>query len=134
MVTLKIRFAGFETYTRQQKCTAPTRDERDILKTAWRLFERGDLPDKPVRMTIDDDGNLYVVNFNSGFMQRITPDGVKLEDGWERSFDILVYATGFDAITGAYDRIDISGVGGQKLRDKRSPYREVVGFPDLQAD
>jgi sugar lactone lactonase YvrE len=29
----------------------------------------------PNGLTIDDDGNLYVVNFNSGFMQRITPDG-----------------------------------------------------------
>ena len=33
-------------------------------------------------------------------------------------FDIIVYATGFDAVTGAYDRIDIRGVGGQTLRDK----------------
>jgi sugar lactone lactonase YvrE len=29
----------------------------------------------PNGLTIDDDGNLYVVNFNSGFMQRITPGG-----------------------------------------------------------
>ena len=32
--------------------------------------------------------------------------------------DIIVYATGFDAVTGAYDRIDIRGVGGQSLREK----------------
>ena len=29
----------------------------------------------PNGLTIDDDGNLYVVNFSSGFMQRITPTG-----------------------------------------------------------
>ena len=50
VVTLKIRFAGFDTYTRQHKCTTPTDDERDMLKTAWRLFLDGKLPDKPVRL------------------------------------------------------------------------------------
>ncbi len=50
VVTLKIRFEGFETCTRQYKCTTPTCDEREILKTAWRLFLDGKLPNKPVRL------------------------------------------------------------------------------------
>jgi DNA polymerase-4 len=50
VVTLKIRFEGFETHTRQHKRPAPTNDERDILKTAWQLFRAGDLPKKPVRL------------------------------------------------------------------------------------
>jgi len=50
VVTLKIRFEGFETCTRQHKRTTPTRDEREMLKTAWRLFLDGKLPDKPVRL------------------------------------------------------------------------------------
>ena len=50
VVTLKIRFEGFETCTRQYKRTTPTCDERDMLKTAWRLFLDGKLPDKPVRL------------------------------------------------------------------------------------
>jgi DNA polymerase-4 len=50
VVTLKIRFEGFETYTRQYKRTSRTDDERDMLKTAWRLFLEGKLPDKPVRL------------------------------------------------------------------------------------
>ena len=50
IVTLKIRFEGFETCTRQYKHTAPTCDERDMLRTAWRLFLNGRLPDKPVRL------------------------------------------------------------------------------------
>jgi DNA polymerase-4 len=50
VVTLKIRFAGFDTHTRQYKRTTPTCDERDMLKTAWRLFLEGRLPDKPVRL------------------------------------------------------------------------------------
>lgn len=50
VVTLKIRFAGFETCTRQFKHTTPTCDERDMLKIAWQLFLNGKLPDKPVRL------------------------------------------------------------------------------------
>jgi DNA polymerase-4 len=50
VVTLKIRFEGFETCTRQHRQPAPTCDERDMLKTAWRLFLQGRLPDKPVRL------------------------------------------------------------------------------------
>ena len=50
VVTLKIRFAGFETCTRQHTRTTPTCDEREMLKTAWQLFLDGKLPDKPVRL------------------------------------------------------------------------------------
>ena len=50
VVTLKIRFEGFETYTRQNTLPAPTNDERLMLTTAWSLFTNGDLPDKPVRL------------------------------------------------------------------------------------
>lgn len=50
VVTLKIRLAGFETHTRQHKRATPTHDEREILKTAWRLFQDSKLPRKPVRL------------------------------------------------------------------------------------
>jgi cation diffusion facilitator CzcD-associated flavoprotein CzcO len=48
-----------------------------------------------------------------------------------------VYATGFDAVTGSYDRMDIRGVGGQTLRDKwaHGPTTflglQVAGFPNM---
>jgi len=50
VVTLKIRFEGFETHTRQLKRSAQTHDQRDILKTAWKLFLGSTLPKKPVRL------------------------------------------------------------------------------------
>ncbi len=46
----------------------------------------------------------------------ITPNGVKTSKQ-EYEFDILVYATGFDGVTGAFDRIDIRGTNGLRLRD-----------------
>jgi len=50
VVTLKVRFTGFETCNRQHTRPQPTQDESEILKTAWRLFQGGNLPDKPVRL------------------------------------------------------------------------------------
>ena len=50
VVTLKIRFEGFETYTRQYTRSSPTCDERELLKTSWQLFLDGKLPNKPVRL------------------------------------------------------------------------------------
>src|SRR5262249_6198012 len=34
------------------------------------------------------------------------------------AFDIIIYATGFDAITGSFDRIDIRGAGARSLKEK----------------
>jgi hypothetical protein len=49
-------------------------------------------------------------------IQRITPTG--LETTQEKfEFDIIIYATGFDALRGAFDRIDFRGKGGVKLSD-----------------
>jgi DNA polymerase-4 len=50
IVTLKIRYEGFETHTRRVKLSSPTDDQRQILTTAWRLFHHSKLPVKPVRL------------------------------------------------------------------------------------
>jgi len=50
VVTLKIRYTGFDTYTRQRTLTDATHDERVLLKTAWALYNQGDLPHSPVRL------------------------------------------------------------------------------------
>jgi cyclohexanone monooxygenase len=49
-------------------------------------------------------------------IERITPNGIATTDA-EYSFDCIVYATGFDAMTGALLRIDIRGRDGLALRD-----------------
>lgn len=46
----------------------------------------------------------------------ITPKGIKTSKE-EHEFDFLIYATGFDGVTGAYDRIDIRGLTGARLKD-----------------
>jgi cation diffusion facilitator CzcD-associated flavoprotein CzcO len=60
--------------------------------------------------------NVLLVDVNETPIECITPAGIKTSDK-EYEFDILVYATGFDGVTGAFDRIDIRGPGGMSLRD-----------------
>ncbi len=61
--------------------------------------------------------NVKLVDINETPIERITPTGIKTRDA-EYEFDIIIYATGFDAITGSFDRIDIRGVDGVSLKDK----------------
>ena len=64
------------------------------------------------------------------------PTGIRTTDR-EYEFDVIVYATGFDAVTGPFDRIDFAGAGGVRLRDKwrDGPVTclglQTTGFPNL---
>ena len=61
--------------------------------------------------------NVRLVDLRETPIERITEKGIKTS-GAEYEFDIIIYATGFDAITGAFDRIDIKGANGLRLKDK----------------
>ena len=62
-------------------------------------------------------GNVTLVDtIHDEPIERITPQGVKTRER-EHAFDILIYATGFDGVTGAFDRIDIRGANGLTLKD-----------------
>jgi cation diffusion facilitator CzcD-associated flavoprotein CzcO len=66
----------------------------------------------------------------------IKPKGIKTSRQ-EYEFDVLIYATGFDGVTGAFDRIDIRGTNGVRLKDfwAESPrtYLGMLaeGFPNM---
>lgn len=61
--------------------------------------------------------NVRLVDLRQTPIERITPRGIQTTQD-DLEFDIIVYATGFDAVTGAYERVDIRGVGGASLREK----------------
>jgi cation diffusion facilitator CzcD-associated flavoprotein CzcO len=63
--------------------------------------------------------NVHLVDLEETPIERITPTGLRTSQ-CDYDVDVIVYATGFDAITGSFDRIDITGVDGQRLRDKWS--------------
>jgi cation diffusion facilitator CzcD-associated flavoprotein CzcO len=80
--------------------------------------------------------NVHLVDLSETPIERFTTTGIQTTAG-HHELDLIVYATGFDAITGAYDRIDIQGVGGQTLRHKwhdspRTFFGVLThGFPNL---
>jgi cation diffusion facilitator CzcD-associated flavoprotein CzcO len=63
--------------------------------------------------------NVHLVNLRETPLMEITEKGIKTSAG-EYEVDSIVFATGFDAMTGTLNRIDIQGKGGAKLRDKWS--------------
>jgi hypothetical protein len=77
-----------------------------------------------------------LVDISETPIERITPAGIKTSDA-EYRFDIIVYATGFDAVTGSFDRIDITGVDGLRLKDRWKSGPEtylgvmVENFPNM---
>ena len=62
--------------------------------------------------------NVHLLDVKANPIAEITPAGVRLADGTEYEFDAIVYATGFDAMTGPLNRIAIRGRGGRLLSEK----------------
>ena len=80
--------------------------------------------------------NVLLVDVNETPIEEITPKGIRTSDK-EYEFDIIVFATGFDAMTGSLKKINIRGRGGQLLSQKwgDGPHSylgvAVAGFPNM---
>ncbi|RVU35990.1 NAD(P)/FAD-dependent oxidoreductase [Hwanghaeella grinnelliae] len=80
--------------------------------------------------------NVSLVDVRSAPIQEITPKGLRTADQ-EFELDAIVFATGFDAMTGALREIDIRGIDGTRLADKwnggPTTYLGlmVAGFPNM---
>ncbi|MCW2717358.1 NAD(P)/FAD-dependent oxidoreductase [Pseudonocardia sp.] len=61
--------------------------------------------------------NITLIDVGSAPIREITPTGLRTADA-SYEFDVLVLATGFDAVTGALTGIDIRGRDGLALKDK----------------
>jgi cyclohexanone monooxygenase len=61
--------------------------------------------------------NVSLVNLKENPIERVTERGVLTADGTLHELDVLIFATGFDAVDGNYTRIDIRGRGGQTLKE-----------------
>ena len=104
-----------------------------------------DYPIATKRLCVDTDyyatfnrDNVTLVDLRKTPIEAITPRGVRTE-GQEYVLDSLVFAIGFDAMTGALLGIDIRGRAGQSLRDKWAAGPRtylgltIAGFPNLFA-
>ena len=80
--------------------------------------------------------NVTLVDVRSSPIERLTPKGVRTRDA-EYELDAVVFATGFDAMTGALLEIDIRVQGGPRLADEwaHGPRTYlglmVAGFPNM---
>jgi cyclohexanone monooxygenase len=81
--------------------------------------------------------HVHLVDVKANPIAAITEEGLRLQDGTAYAFDAIVYATGFDAMTGPMNKIDIRGRGGRLLREKWADGPRTylgltsAGFPNL---
>jgi cyclohexanone monooxygenase len=81
--------------------------------------------------------NVSLVDVKSNPIREITATGVRTRDGEHGPFDAIVFATGFDAMTGALREIDIRVQGGGALADQWEAGPRtylglmVAGFPNM---
>ena len=64
-----------------------------------------------------NQNNVDLVNLNQNPIRKITETGISTSEA-EYKLDLIVYATGFNAITGSFDRMNIRGLKGHTLRAK----------------
>jgi cyclohexanone monooxygenase len=80
--------------------------------------------------------NVTLVDLREEALEAITPTGVRTTRG-SHDVDTIVYAIGFDAMTGALGKVDIRGRGGETLKDEWADGPRtylglmVAGFPNL---
>ncbi|HLG98588.1 MAG TPA: NAD(P)/FAD-dependent oxidoreductase [Bryobacteraceae bacterium] len=80
--------------------------------------------------------NVTLIDTRATPIEEITPVGVRTSQA-EYMLDSLVFATGFDAMTGALGKIDLRGRGGVSLKQKWSAGPRtylgitIAGFPNL---
>jgi cyclohexanone monooxygenase len=102
-----------------------------------------DYPLGTKRLCVDTDyyatfnrPTVTLVDLRRSPIEAITPAGVRTRDR-VYPLDCLVFATGFDAMTGALLRIDIRGTGGRTLREAWAAGPRtylglaIAGFPNL---
>ncbi|RYF59897.1 MAG: NAD(P)/FAD-dependent oxidoreductase [Comamonadaceae bacterium] len=81
--------------------------------------------------------NVELVDIHDDPVVEIVPEGVRLASGAVHEVDVLIFATGFDAATGAALRIDIRGRDGRLLSDHWADGARTLlgmmtsGFPNL---
>ena len=80
--------------------------------------------------------NVRLVDLSETPIERVTRTGIQTS-AEHHELDLIVYATGFDAITGAFDRMEVVGTGGRTLGEKwkDGPHTwfglMTHGFPNL---
>jgi cyclohexanone monooxygenase len=136
-------FAGAETQARTQAFFADMVRQRVHDPEVAASLIPTDYPVGCKRIILEIDyfetynrDNVRLIDLRKCGIVEVTDSGVQTEEG-HIELDVLVFATGFDALTGPLTRIEIRGPGGLRLRDVWADgpraYLGLVasGFPNL---
>ena len=108
----------------------------EMLVPKDHMFGSKRLPCESGYYEVYNQDNVLLVDVRESPIEQITPKGVKTRDE-EYELDVIIYATGFDAITGGLINLNITGQSGVKLKDKFADgprtYMGITsaGFPNL---
>ena len=108
----------------------------EMLTPKDHMFGAKRLPCESGYYEVYNQDNVKLVDIRNAPIQRITPTGIQTADA-HYEFDVIIYATGYDAVTGSLNRMRIQGQNGLTLQEKFSEGPRTfmgissVGFPNL---
>jgi cyclohexanone monooxygenase len=121
----------------RRKIAATVTDPETARKlTPLDLYARRPLCDSGYYATFNRP-NVSLVRIDENPISHLTEQGIVTKDGTLHELDVLIFATGFDAVDGNYKRIHIRGRQGQSLAehwaDGPTSYLGIAttGFPNL---
>ncbi len=108
----------------------------EMLVPKDHMFGSKRLPCESGYYEVYNQDNVLLVDIKNAPIQRITPTGIQTANA-HFEFDVIIYATGYDAVTGSLSRMHIQGQNGLTLKEKFTAgprtYMGIqsVGFPNL---
>ncbi len=108
----------------------------EMLTPKDHMFGSKRLPCESGYYEVYNQDNVLLVDVKQAPIQRITENGIQTADA-HYELDVIIYATGYDAVTGSLNRMTIQGEGGRTLQEKFSQGPRTfmgissVGFPNL---
>ena len=108
----------------------------EMLVPKDHMFGSKRLPCESGYYEVYNQDNVLLVNVKNAPIECITSKGVKT-GGKDYELDVIIFATGYDAVTGPLNLIEIKGEGGQTLKDKFAggprTYMGIAtaGFPNM---
>jgi len=86
----------------------------EMLVPKDHMFGSKRLPCESGYYEVYNQDNVRLVDVRKAPIQCITPTGLRTTDA-EYELDVIIFATGYDAVTGSLNRINVRGIGGQLL-------------------
>ena len=108
----------------------------ELLTPKDHMFGAKRLPCESGYYEVYNQDNVLLVDVKKAPIQSITPTGIQTTEA-HYEFDVIIYATGYDAVTGSLSRMHIQGQNGLTLKEKFTEgprtYMGIqsVGFPNL---